>query len=254
MSESFIDIQYQFAAHVRDPHLNPAPDNIEPRRMKIYSDLVYHNIESFISSTFPILRKLYSDENWHKLVRSFVRDHISHSPYFLEISQEFLRYLQQEYQPLESDPPFMLELAHYEWVELALDVSEESFLDKDLRGVDFLTDYPVVSSLSWSLSFRYPVHKIGPDYQPTEPPAEMTFLVVYRNRAEEVKFLEINQLTARLLQLLTLNSDQPAIQGDQALKKIAKELQVEDCKAIIEYGKVLYQQLFGLDILLGCRS
>jgi len=258
MSTSFLNTQYKFAAHLRDPTVNPIPDNIEPRRMKIYSDLVYNNIESFVSSSFPILRRLFCDENWHILVRGFVCNHVSHSPYFLEISQEFLSYLQQEYQHLATDPPFMLELAHYEWVELALDVSEASFpkdelLTKNQTGNDFLRGYPVVSPLTWSLSYEFPVHKIGPDFQPAEPPKDITFLVAYRNRTEQVKFLEINQVTAMLLQLLEVNSKGDELQGECALKQIADELKMPDSNTIVQHGAILLQQLFDLDILIGCR-
>jgi len=113
---SFQKTQYDFAAHLRDPDLNPVPTDMEDRRMKIYRDLVYNNIETFISSGFPILRSVIADETWHEMIRDFVSHHQSHTPYFLEISQEFLRYLQEERKEHDSDPGFMLELAHYEWV------------------------------------------------------------------------------------------------------------------------------------------
>ena len=41
----FQQTQYAFAAHLRDPDANPAPPDIEDRRMKIYRELVYNNIE-----------------------------------------------------------------------------------------------------------------------------------------------------------------------------------------------------------------
>lgn len=132
---SFIETQKILADHLRDPVANSAPANIEDRRLNIYRDLIFKNIESFISGGFPILRSLYSEDDWHQLVRSFIRTHHSDSPYFLEVSQEFLRYLQEEHQRTDSDPAFMLELAHYEWVELALDVSEESIPRSDQSWV-----------------------------------------------------------------------------------------------------------------------
>ena len=94
---SFIETQYRFAAHLRDPDNSPAPDGIEDRRMKIYRELIYNNIESFISSGFPILRSVLDDQKWHQIIRHFVAQHQSHTPYFLEISQEFLKYHQEEY-------------------------------------------------------------------------------------------------------------------------------------------------------------
>ncbi|RKZ79734.1 MAG: DUF2063 domain-containing protein, partial [Gammaproteobacteria bacterium] len=47
---SFIDTQYQFAGHIRDPEHNPAPADIEQRRMAIYRELFYNNIEGFIAN------------------------------------------------------------------------------------------------------------------------------------------------------------------------------------------------------------
>ena len=73
----------------------------------------------------------------------------------------------------------MLELAHYEWVELALDVSTlEIPSDVALTG-DALDEHPVVSPTAWRLSYQYPVHKIGPHYQPNadnvEPAKHSTY-------------------------------------------------------------------------------
>tara|TARA_R100000656_G_scaffold95627_2_gene69434 strand:- start:1541 stop:2014 length:474 start_codon:yes stop_codon:yes gene_type:complete len=157
MSESSLDsstlptfqrTQYAFAAHLRDPDANPAPPDIEDRRMKIYRELVYNNIESFIATGFPVLRQLIADQHWHALVRDFVSRHCSHSPYFLEISHEFLKYLQEERQFLVSDPPFMLELAHYEWVELALDVAEGDLPELPPVPVDVMAESLQVSPLA----------------------------------------------------------------------------------------------------------
>lgn len=253
MPTNFCATQYQFSAHLRDPDLNPAPSDIEPRRMKIYSDLVYNNIESFVSSTFPVLHSLLNHDHWQRLVRGFVRDHISHTPYFLEIAQEFLTYLQQEYQAVAADPVFMLELAHYEWVELALDVSSADFSGEIKKEFDLLATCPQVSPLSWSLCYQYPVHRIDRDYQPFEVPEQLTFLVVYRNRAERVKFLETNQVTARLLQILAGNDDRAAVTGSEALQQIATELKVPNAATIVEHGSLLLQQLYDLDILCDCR-
>ena len=93
MSE-LADIQRAFAAHIREPDLHAAPAGIEDRRMKIYRELFYNNIEGFISSAFPVLRKLYSDTDWHAMVRDFVHRHQSQTPYFLVISEEVLAYLE----------------------------------------------------------------------------------------------------------------------------------------------------------------
>ena len=204
---SFKDHQYAFTAHIRDPENVDAPDGIEDRRMGIYRELFYNNIEGFIAGGFPVIRSIYSEKNWHKMVREFFAHHKSKTPYFLEISQEFLDYLQNERELQAEDPAGLLELAHYEWVELALHVSDETIDRQSIEpNGNLLEGHPVLSALAWPLAYQFPVHKMCPDYLPEKAPEQPTYLIVYRNRNDEVKFMELNPVTARLINLLDRKS------------------------------------------------
>ncbi len=240
----------EFAAHIRDPNRYPRPADVEPRRMQIYVDLIYNTIERFLANTFRVIRSIVPDAQWHAMVRDFVHRHRSASPYFQEIPLEFLGYLEQERRDAD-DPPWLLELAHYEWVELALDVetTELSDVDADDAG-DLLTQHPVVSPLAWLLSYRFPVHRISPRHTPTAPPAEPTFLIVYRNREYEVKFMEANQVTARLFTLLMESDD---ITGSEAIAKIADELPGHDRDAVMRGGRETLERLRDCAIIAGTR-
>lgn len=244
----FIRTQKQLADHLRDPLQHQPPENIEDRRLKIYRDLIYRNIEGFLSGGFPILRSILADDYWHDMVRDFVAHHRSHSPYFLEISQEFLAYLREERKPHSDDPAFMQELAHYEWVELALDVSEERLpvSGSEVLTEDLLTQHPVVSPLAWCLSYQYPVHLLGPNFQPEEAPSEATFLIVYRNRQDEVQFMASNALTVHLLNLL--NGDE-SLSGEQALLQLAEELGHPNPSELVKNGLNLLSKLQYCDII-----
>lgn len=245
--------QREFTAHIRDPSSVPGPRGIEKRCMKIYNDLIYNNIEGFLSGGFPVTRSLYRDEDWHRLVRSFVRDCRCQTPYFLEISQEFIQFLTQHYTLSPVDPTFLLELVHYEWVELALDVAEQEVGGEvaDI-AVDPLQGVPILSPLVWSLSYQYPVHKIGPGFEPDVPPAEPTYLVVYRNRADEVGFLESNAATARLLELLRDN--ETGASGLVLLEQLAVEMNAESVTSVVEFGANMLRQFLDLDIVASVRT
>ena len=104
----FIRRQYEFAAHIRDPDHRPAPADVEDRRMAIYRELFYNNVESFLSGTFPVLRRIHDDTAWHAMARDFFSSHRSHSPLFLEIPREFLNWLREEREPRADDYPFLL--------------------------------------------------------------------------------------------------------------------------------------------------
>lgn len=244
-------VERQLAAHIRNPDAQDGPADIEPRRLKIYRELFYKNIETFISNGFPILHSLIPEPGWHAMVRDFMANHQCRTPYFLEISQEFLLYLQHTRKPQADDPAFMNELAHYEWLELALDVADENLDDitVELQG-DLLAQLPVVSPLAWSMAYHYPVHKIGRDFQPDQPEPSPVYLVVYRDRKDRVGFMEANSVTARLLELLQRDDINT---GQQALAIIAEELQHPDLAQVIAGGLAIMEQLRELDIILGTR-
>jgi hypothetical protein len=201
---SLRESQLAMARYLRDPVAAPPPAGIEQRRLDIYQRLVYNNIEAFISGGFPVLRSLYLDEDWHRLVRAFIDTHRCHTPYFLEISQEFIQFLMQGHALRECDPPFMVELAHYEWVELALDVAlGEPPGEHQPSGL--LEAIVQLSPLAWLLRYQYPVHRIGPAFRPLQP-EQPTYLVVYRDRGEKVRFMELNPMSARLVELTRDNT------------------------------------------------
>jgi hypothetical protein len=247
----FMRKQHEFAGHLRDPEHNPAPPDVEGRRMAIYRRLFFRNIESFIAKGFPVLRKLYADTDWEKLVRGFFARHRSESPHFIDISREFVQYLQNEHEARPCDPPFLQELAHYEWVELALSVSTET---ADVSGLDpnadLLQGEPALSPLAWPLGYRWPVHMISPEYRPDTPPEQPTYLVVYRDRNDQIRFVSINAVTARLLELL---QEQPELNGLQALQQIAQEMKHPNPEIVINGGKQTLEQLKSQGIILGVR-
>ena len=189
-SPDFRDIQYAFAKHIRDPQNNPAPTDAEDRRMAVYRELFFNNLRNLISQTFPVLKKLHSPDQWNAFVRQFMVRHEAHTPYFLEIPKEFLEFLQNEYEAGGDDYPFLVELAHYEWVELALSVSDA---ENDMEGVDpkgdLLDGVPVKSKLAWLFGYQFPVHRISVDFVPTEPGEQPTFLAICRKADDDMDFM-----------------------------------------------------------------
>ena len=250
---AFTDIQLRFTAHIRDPDRVPPPADVDDRRMAVYRDLLYSNVAGFIEGAFPVLRSLYEDAAWQRLVRGFFARHRCRTPLFLEISQEFLRYLEAEYTPSDADPPFLWELAHYEWVGLALSVAEE---EPDWTGIDtdadLLETMPVVSPLAWPLRYRFPVHRISQDFRPTQSGAEPTYLLVWRDGDDTVRFDKINDVTARLLSLL--RGAGTAARGRDLLERIARELRHPEPELVMASGREILAALRARGVILGGRG
>jgi uncharacterized protein len=196
-------LQFALTAHLREPERHPPPGDVPPERLALYRELLYHNVESFLAASFPVLRASLDPDQWQALAEGFFREHRSKSPYPGEIGEEFLQYLQQERANCDDDPAYLLELAHYEWVELALMIGEAEVPDEAQSLLqDPWNQRIVLSELAWPLAYRFPVQRIGPAFNPIEPPTEATLLLVYRGRDDRVRFLEVGVLAYRLLVLL----------------------------------------------------
>lgn len=247
----FKQTQYDFAAHLRDPENNPAPDDVENRRMQIYRDLFFNNISGLLAQTFPVLSAILQEDRWDTLIREFYSSYQCKTPIFSELPKEFLDWL-TEIRPAQADDlAFMSELAHYEWVELALSLAEDVEIDVEIhRYGDLLNSAPVLSPLAWPLAYHFPVHKIGPDFQPDKADESATCLVVYRDREDAVGFIETNPITTQLLMLLGDNLEQGQT-GEQLLNQLAEQLANVPKDAVIQGGLQTLEQLRQKDIVLG---
>ncbi|HEY6986281.1 MAG TPA: putative DNA-binding domain-containing protein [Rhodanobacteraceae bacterium] len=240
--------QSAFAAHLRDPTRAPVPPGIEPRRMAVYAELFFNNVESLLSANFPVIRTLYPDDAWRALVRAFYREHRCHTPLFTEIAREFIRWLEARAEQAAGDPPFLVELAHYEWSELAvtLDEAEIAASPHDPAG-DVVDGIPVVSPLARVLAYRFPVHRISADFRPAEAPPQPTLILLARDRSDEVRFLEIDPLTALLFERLGRNT---AMSGRACVDALLAELGRDDDTARAS-GLAILRRLHERSALLG---
>ncbi|MFK7958403.1 MAG: DUF2063 domain-containing protein [Lysobacterales bacterium] len=246
---SLHDLQHQFAGHIRNPSSNPPPEGIEDRRMAIYRELFFNNIQGFIANNFPVLRKLYSQSDWQELTRDFFVRHRAHTPLFPELPREFLQFLQNHRGTEQGDPPFIVELAHYEWAELALSLEETELDDIATQPPsDLITQVPVLSPLAWLVSYQYPVHQIKADFKPSKPPSEPTHLVIYRRRNDQVRFLKLNGVTARLLQLM---GEESGHTGHYYLAQVAQEMGAPDESQVVKAGGAIFSDLHERDVILG---
>ena len=241
----FQRFQYAFTAHIRDPKSHPCPPGIEARRMNVYNALLYNNTEGFLLACFPVLRAILGKQKWTRLVRAFFSTHRSHTPYFRQIPDEFIQYLRAEWQCPEGYPEYVLELAHYEWIELVLSVSNRV---PDWEGIevggDFLEQRPVLNPVLASLFYHWPVHRIRPRVRIT--PTD-TYLLVFRDTEDRIQFIEINAFTARLLNLL----ESKTLTGRAALQAVSTESRHPTSETVIQGGLATMQSLLVRGAILG---
>ncbi len=251
-SLSFQAKQYAFAAHIRNPNEVAAPEGIEDRRMAIYRELFFNNVNGFLENSFPILHAIYDANVWQRLVRDFFATHQSHSPYFVDISAEFLMYLQEEHAITADDPPYLLDLAHFEWAEIALMVVQE---EPEWKSIDkhgnLLDSIPVLSPTAFCLAYQWPVHEISANEQPTEKPENPSFILIYQDKEGDVQYCGADPITARIMELL---QQQEGRTGREILLQLAEEMQHPDLEKAVHSGYSILLKLHHAHILLGTQK
>jgi hypothetical protein len=241
----FQQYQQAFCAYTRNPRSVPRPSGVDPKRIALYAELLFNNMEGTLSSCFPVCRKVLGVRRWQRLVREFFAVHRCTTPLFRQIPEEFLRWLDGG--SLPELPPFLPQLAHYEWVELAVGVSDALQPSGWKADIDLLDNIPVLTTALMLLSYDWPVQKISPRFKPGQPLPEPLWLLVFRDAADEVRFNEVNPVSAQLIQLLQAGERT----GRAALTEIARRLGHDDPAAILAFGGGLLQELHGRGAILG---
>jgi len=226
----FSELQDKFVKAIKDPSTYTPVNDSEARRMAIYQSLFFNNINGFISSGFPVLKSLLSDSEWEKLVRHFFVTHSCRTPFFAEISKEFVEYLSSDSVCDDDLPPFAAELAHYEWLELDISIRKS---EREVRffNDDVLPTQVCVSPFATLASYAFPVHLIGPDYQPDVVSNEQQFYVVYRDSASEVQFAHLNSVSAMLF--YTIEQYETGVMIDELQASLVNQLRQIPEEAVV---------------------
>jgi hypothetical protein len=136
----------------------------------------------------------------------------------------------------------MKELAHYEWMELAVSIRKQTQRWDTSENVSNVQ----LSQLASVVSYQYPVHQISKDYQPTEP-SEAIYLVIHRDSDDKVDFTLITAMTAHLL-LTIENNEQLSIESLNTM--MIESLPQLDAAQVIQGVKQIVEQMIAQEILV----
>lgn len=246
MNNPTLAYQQAFAAHLRNPQQNAAPATVAPQRIQIYVDLLFNNLQDFLSTTFPVTYSILNKTEWLGLVRAFYAEHTCQTPYFREIAGECVQWLSQRQPPLQlcQRYPFLIELMHYEWVEIAL-LSDPSEINNTLieQQADLLHKPLVLNPVLLLQAYQYPVQRISPQQLPKPEP---TYLALVRNPDYKIDFIELNAITFQLLNLL-----QQGLTASDALQQLAPYLPQFSTEQLLNFTEQHLRQLQQQHIILG---
>lgn len=251
MSQGFRQRQYEVISYLRDPTCNPAPGAVEQRRLKVYEELFYNNIEGFLRGGFPVLYGILdASGTWHALVRQFFASHNCQTPYFTDIAGEFVGWLQADSAP-SGYPGYTSELAHYEWMELVLALEDAPAPPADLQDTgDIMAQCPILNPVSRTLHYQWPVTTLGRYNPDADTLSDVTHLLMYRDREYTVRFMSINLPTAELLDQLSQARLHPQA-GEEHLQRLSQKMPDVAPQQVLEFGRQLLEDFLKRGVLIG---
>ncbi len=257
MLPAFLNYQHQFVDYLRNPPTDESVPETLPARVNVYAKLLHSKINGSLRTCFPILRELLGETQWHTLVQDFIKVHCCQSPLYREIPDEFVDYLMHETPQIEL-PEFIIDLAHYEWMELILE-TENSVNAPPILPVndDLLTIIPALNPVLHLLHYRYPVQSINAtdeywkNWQDRLIPYEQepVILAGIRDTDYKIHFIKLNPVTARLIELM----QEGLSTSEQALLELAAEMHYGDLETILPFGIDILQQLTTQQIIIGAQ-
>jgi hypothetical protein len=243
---AFQDLQRQFLAHLRNPEQQPLPTGFDQRGTAIYVDLLYNKFNDSLTTCFPVMYAILGETAWQRLLKDFIAEHRCLSPFYRQIPDEFMRYLQNERQVLD-DLPFLPELAHFEWIELVLSIAEaEPVVSETLTDTHILDAVLVFAPVMKLLYYVWPVQQINQAYQPDEPTAVATHILGFRDAADQVRFISLNPAAASLLMHL-----QNGHTATQVLQELGKDLKSSELSNLMLFGKNILADLYHQGAIIG---
>lgn len=251
MSEpEFVRLQRAFARHLRNPDGVRSPVDSEARRQNVYRHAIRANVEGFMRENYPRVHAAFDDAQWQDLISDYLGGHVSRANAFVDLPLEFLDYLENE-RDVPDDPPFLAELAHFDWLETLVGADERRVtLEGVDRDGDLLNGVPVANPVLELVTYRFPVHAIGADYRPDRPPAEPTRIAAFRDLDNLYGFLDLSGPAARLLDLVR---EDAGLTGEQIIGTVAREIGHADVDALLAAGSTIFERMRSRAVLLGTR-
>jgi hypothetical protein len=246
---AFQKLQRQFLAHCRNPEQQPIPTGFDPQGTAIYVDLLYNKFNDSLTACFPVTYAILGEGVWQGLLKDFITEHRCLSPYYRQIPDEFVQYLQSERQ-VTNDLPFLAELAHFEWIELVLSIAEALPVENEsLSDVQLMEEVLVFTPVLKLMHYVWPVQQLNPRYQPDELPSVATHILGFRNAEDQVQFVALNPATANLM--LKLQNGRTA---KQALQEFGKNLQPLELANLMLFGKDILRDLYCQGAIIGINA
>lgn len=189
-------------------------------RLEVYPRFVYGNKLGVMGKLYPLVRAQVGDEEWTRLIREYVSEHVSQHWEINRVGARFPEWLAARCGAAGALPSHLPDLAAYEWLEfLTYTHAAEDRPVFDGDGVPAVNPTADARELAYDIAAW--VNEEGPT-RAEAPSARNNVLIAYRDpRTFAVRMLMGTPVVLYLLKGLTEGREQTAIAAEMAMDRTA---------------------------------
>lgn len=215
---------FLYGAGTKKKHKRPAPsvslapellEQIDKNGVRLYASLLNIGHKDLMVNVFPGCAKLIGDK-WPEVVDHYLEQYPPNHYNLNRSAERFSEYLSRFGDRYLRKYPFIAELADYEWLELELLEHRgqiKTYTNAPLTSpADFESLRPVVNPVLAVRRYRFPIPTIVDHLEddcclPKDVAPKPATVLVYRDpQSHACRFLEVGEMTAKIVQATLANS------------------------------------------------
>lgn len=241
LSDETYEQQAALASYCRDGHL-PKIDATIPDNLDQYRRLVFNIISDALETTYPISVKKLGVEDWVQLVDHFFSNYPCSSTQIWSMPYELITYLETSDDPITTKFPWLMELLHFEWLEVEIFCDEDEQVHFE-KSIDVLNERLVINPTLRLEHFTFPVHKALELKEQND-----YYLLAYRSTEnDKVYFEEITGFLALIVHQI-VNTE---LNLHDILIESGHKFGITDEQVLFKEGKLFAEKMLQKTIFLG---
>ena len=244
LNHDFRQYQFALARHLRDPLGTPAPEGVSASAVLSCTQEMAHNLNELLMPAFANTRAVLGEDLWQHTLRLFLHDAPTHAPWATAVQEAYVKFLEHN-NLVQHLPPWLQDLAHFEWLQSAVSGADLVWPAHDPHG-DLLQKVVVMNPTHVEVMYDWSVQRINLTHKPFD--MQPTYLSIVRDVRDTVRVVESSRFRRHLIDLLRQNQT-----GAQALEALAQWLEHPDVATFIQEGWPVLKQLHREGVLLGTR-
>lgn len=171
-------------------------------RMLVYRALVHNRLRNAIRDFIPRTVARVGMGRYKRDLAAFMEDRAAVSPYLRDVPAEFVAWVTPRWADDPQVPDYIPDLAQHELLDV--DVSNDPRGGEGPTGLPLALDRPLrFDGAARLCEYAYAVHRLSTKSEDrTEPDAEPTRLLVYRDEHHKPRYLALTPFAAALLRQL----------------------------------------------------